>query len=119
MNRTRRGRTSGSGREPKPCRDGPLTGLPVRLAAAVPLAALLAAAPPGFASAQNLPAVQPHHTPPAKLAATAKKITGPPDAATPASATGGLLPDPAFAAFQRGYYVTAFSLATQGAADQH
>jgi uncharacterized protein len=114
MERTRRSGTSGGAGEPKPRGGARLIGL----TAAAPLAAVLTVGLPDFASAQNPIPVQQHHAPAAKSAATVKKIDAPPPAATPADATAGGIPDLAFAAFQRGYYMTAFSLATQRAADK-
>jgi len=77
------------------------------------IALVVAALPTGRpvpASAQTNPTAKPHSSP-AKPAASAT-VTPP--------AIGGAAekPDLAFGAFQRGYYITAFGLATQHAADQ-
>jgi TPR repeat protein len=91
-----------------------VTALARRLTIALALAAFAAAILPLPAAAQNPPA-----TPKAQ---PAKPKTQPPAAApstpAPASATNGRPPDLAFGAFQRGYYITAFALATKNVDDK-
>jgi uncharacterized protein len=82
---------------------------------ALALAALLAPPLTGPAAAQSQPAAAPQH-PQSKLVPR----KGSPAAAAPATpiTSNGNAPDPAFGAFQRGQYVTAFGLATQRALDK-
>jgi len=82
---------------------------------ALALAALLAPPLTGPAEAQSQPAAAPQH-PQSKLVPR----KGSPAAAAPATpiTSNGNAPDPAFGAFQRGQYVTAFGLATQRALDK-
>src|SRR5580698_8945568 len=83
-------------------------GPAMRLAAKLLLAASLAAILPQAAAAQSIPAAKPPPKPAAKLPATTQ-------AAPPAD---GPELDLAFGAFQRGYFLTAFQLATEHATDQ-
>ena len=99
-----------------------LIRLAIRLATPLPLAATVAVLISGAASAQlqlgpsTTQAKQPvtHHGPVKRPHATKKPA---PESAVPpaaaATAAGGTQPDLAFGAFQRGYYITAFSQATQ------
>src|ERR1700732_3869989 len=75
------------------------------------LAVLLAAAVPLTSAAQTAPAAKPKPAP-------VKPAPIMPTPAPPASSSNGVQPDLPFGAFQRGYYLTAFSLATQRANDQ-
>jgi TPR repeat protein len=91
-----------------------VTALARRLTIALALAAFAAAILLFPAAAQNPPA------PAAPKAQPAKPKPQPPAAApsTPAPATNGRPPDLAFGAFQRGYFITAFALATKNVDDK-
>ncbi len=93
-----------------------LTGRPTFIVAAT-LGALCIGLPAPASAQQASPTAKPHSSTAKPTAPPAKPATS---AATPAPVPGGGVekPDLAFGAFQRGYYITAFALATQRAADQ-
>jgi len=110
--------------------------LSLRLAASLGVACIAIVLHAGAALAQlqlapsSPPAAKPkpHHKPPKRTdaskpggpSAPAPVPAPPPPAASAGSPTSaGREPDMAFGAFQRGYYITAFSLATQRAGDKH
>src|SRR5580704_8405952 len=96
-------------------RAGAVTAVARRLA--IVLAALAAAILPLPASAQNPPAPAAPKAQPVKPKPAAPSTPAP--AAAPALATNnGRPPDLAFGAFQRGYYITAFALATKNVDDK-
>src|SRR5580704_17580007 len=96
-------------------RAGAVTAVARRLAFAFWLAAFVAAILPWPAAAQN---------PPAPATAKAQPVKPKPAApSTPAPAAAppinnGRPPDLAFGAFQRGYYITAFAIATKNVDDK-
>src|SRR5580700_4981777 len=110
---------SGSGGEDggkRADRAGAVTALARRL-----VIALAAAILPFAAAAQNPPATAAPKAQPAKPAKPkppAAAPSTPAPAPAPAAAANGREPDLAFGAFQRGYYITAFSLATKNVDDK-
>jgi uncharacterized protein len=91
----------------------------LQVAATAALAAVLSLSLLATTNAQE-PLAKPPHVPAAKPAAAKKPAPAPAPAPQPAQAAppaqqNGPKPDLAFGAFQRGYYLTAFSLATQRA----
>src|ERR1700726_2429220 len=107
----RRSRDGGSGRK-RAGRAGAVTALARRLV--IVLAAFAAAILPLPAAAQNPPATPKAQPLKPKPAAPSTPAPG----AAPAPAPNGRPPDLAFGAFQRGYYITAFALATHNVDDK-
>src|SRR5580693_6886956 len=99
-------------------RAGVVTALACRLTIALALAAFAAAILPLPAAAQNPPATAAPKTQPAKPKPPAAAPSTPAAAPAPAPAANGRPPDLAFGAFQRGYYITAFALATKDVDDK-
>src|SRR5580704_8106879 len=96
-------------------RAGAVTALARRLTIALALAAFAAAILLFPAAAQNPPATAAPKAQPAKP----KPPAAAPSTPAPApAANNGRPPDLAFGAFQRGYYITAFALATKNVDDK-
>src|SRR5580704_6735557 len=95
-------------------RAGAVTAVARRLTIALVLAALAAAILPLPAAAQNPPATPKAQPAKPKPPAAAPSTPAP----APAPAANGREPDLAFGAFQRGYYITAFALATKNVDDK-
>src|SRR5580704_12577857 len=110
----RRSRGGGNGGN-RAGRAGAVTAVARRLTIALALAAFAAAILPFPAAAQNPPA-------PAAPSAHPAQPTPPAGAPSPPArapaANNGRPPDLAFGAFQRGYYITAFALATKNVDDK-
>src|SRR6202050_2871931 len=98
-------------------RAGAVTALARRLTIALALAAFAAAILLFPAAAQNPPATAAPKAQPAKPAKP-KPPAASPTTPVPAPATNGREPDLAFGAFQRGYYITAFAIATKNVDDK-
>src|SRR5271170_6050379 len=111
---TRRvGGDCGGGRKPR------RTGSPMRRAFAFALAVMLAAALPQAAAAQSKPGAKPAAKPAAKPggAFPGVIVTPVPPPGAPGAPGAGEL-DMAYGAFQRGYFLTAFQLATERVTDK-
>src|ERR1700681_1795470 len=96
-------------------RAGTVTAVARPLPIALAVAALGAAISPSPAVAQNPPATAKAQPVKPKPAAPS---TPAPAAAPAPTANNGRPPDLAFGAFQRGYYITAFALATKNVDDK-